>query len=323
MSPAVKRHACNPILTRADIPDVSPTVRDVTSVFNPGAVKLGERYLLLLRVQTRGRETVWMLADSGDGVAFTVRPELIEIEGATELDPPPIHLYDPRITRIGDETFVVASVDTETGCHLLVARMEADFRLRLVGFSRERQSRNGVLFSEKIGGRYCRLERPNRKRLSSGTLSGDEIWLATSDDLVDWRPERTVLAGRPHYWDELVGSGPPPLKTRDGWLHVYHGVARHLGGSLYQAGVCLLDLDDPAKLLARGRNNILEPREPYETVGQVPNVVFPSGLVVERTDDEGFARPDSRVLLYYGAADTCIGLAETTVERLLDACRVG
>jgi beta-1,4-mannooligosaccharide/beta-1,4-mannosyl-N-acetylglucosamine phosphorylase len=131
------------------------------------------------------------------------------------------------------------------------------------------------------------------------------------------------MRGRPRYWDELIGSGPPPVRTREGWLHVYHGVATHFGSAnVYQAGVCLLDLDDPSRVIARGRNNILEPREPYELTGQVPNVVFPSGLIAEDVDEDGCASTDSVVRLYYGAADTAVGLAETTVAWLLEACRV-
>jgi beta-1,4-mannooligosaccharide/beta-1,4-mannosyl-N-acetylglucosamine phosphorylase len=131
------------------------------------------------------------------------------------------------------------------------------------------------------------------------------------------------MAGRPHYWDEHIGSGPPPVRTRDGWLHVYHGVATHLvGRDIYQAGVCLLDLDDPTRVVARGRNNVLEPREPYELVGQVPNVVFPSGMIVDDFDEAGFARPESLVRVYYGAADTVVAMATTTIEDLLAACHV-
>ena len=82
-----------------------------------------------------------------------------------------------------------------------------------------------------------------------------------------------------------------------------------------------LDLTDPQRVLARGRNNILEPRELYELVGQVPNVVFPSGMIVEEFDAEGFAKPESLVRLYYGAADSVVGLATATVAELIEACR--
>ena len=130
------------------------------------------------------------------------------------------------------------------------------------------------------------------------------------------------MSGRPHYWDELIGSGPPPIKTREGWLHMYHGVATHFASAnIYQAGVVLLDLDDPTSVISRSTDNILEPRELYEMVGQVPNVVFPSGIIVEEFDDEGFAKPGSLVRIYYGAADTCIGLATTTIGELIEAAR--
>jgi beta-1,4-mannooligosaccharide/beta-1,4-mannosyl-N-acetylglucosamine phosphorylase len=154
-----------------------------------------------------------------------------------------------------------------------------------------------------------------------GVTSGDEIVLSRSDDLLDWRPVAPVMRGRLHYWDELIGPGPPPVKTREGWLLVYHGVATHLAGAcIYQAGAALLALDDPSKVLARTRDNILEPREPYEMTGQVPNVVFPSGMIVEGCDEQGFARADSRALIYYGAADTSVCLATTTVGELIAAC---
>jgi beta-1,4-mannooligosaccharide/beta-1,4-mannosyl-N-acetylglucosamine phosphorylase len=76
-------------------------------------------------------------------------------------------------------------------------------------------------------------------------------------------------------------------------------------------------------VLARCRCNVLEPRELYELTGQVPNVVFPSGMIVETYDAEGFAEEDSPVNLYYGAADTVVGLATTTIRELLDAAREG
>jgi beta-1,4-mannooligosaccharide/beta-1,4-mannosyl-N-acetylglucosamine phosphorylase len=131
------------------------------------------------------------------------------------------------------------------------------------------------------------------------------------------------MRGRLHYWDELIGSGPPPVKTRAGWLHVYHGVATHFAAAnIYQAGVCLLDLNDPSRLIARGRNNVLEPREPYELSGQVPNVVFPTGIIVDEIDAEGYAAPQSKLRIYYGAADTVVALATATVGELLEACDV-
>ncbi len=344
------RSASNPILTRDDIPDVAPDVIDVTSVFNPGAAVVDGRHLLLLRVQTRGRRTHLMMAESrpgatGDpGVDFDVRPELVELIGFERMGETVHHVYDPRITRVDGTWHVVLAVDVDSTCRLAVARTDDFRRLELVGAVGEGRDdgasapegassvqadtarawdavRNGVLFPERIGGRYAMLLRPNRVSAGEGLTSGDTITLATSEDLRSWRDDGDVMSGRWHYWDEFIGPGPPPIKTREGWLLVYHGIATHLVGSwIYQAGVVLLDLDDPTRVIARGRDNVLEPRETWEMTGQVPNVVFPSGLTVDTAAD-GFAEAGSELRLYYGAADTCVGLATTTVGRLLEACR--
>ncbi|MBU0637616.1 MAG: glycoside hydrolase family 130 protein [Planctomycetes bacterium] len=319
----MKRSPANPILTRTDIPDIPPDVVDVSSVFNPGAIRVGDRDLLLLRVQTRGRETVLMVAESGDGERFSVRPRIVEIAGLKTVAERLYHIYDPRLTRIDDTIFVVFAADTDSGCRLGVAQTVDFESFELVGFGGPEETRNGVLFPERLEGRFLRLERPNRVQLAGGVTTGSEIELAESDDLVTWHSLGPVMAGRLHYWDELIGSGPPPIKTRAGWLHIYHGIATHFASAnIYQAGVVLLDLADPRRVLARGRNNILEPREPWELVGQVPNVVFPSGAIVAGYDEEGFARPESIVRVYYGAADTVVGLATATISELLDACSV-
>jgi beta-1,4-mannooligosaccharide/beta-1,4-mannosyl-N-acetylglucosamine phosphorylase len=216
------------------------------------------------------------------------------------------------------------AMDTDQGCRLGTATTRDLSSLDFLGAAGDLDVRNGVIFPERIDGRYARLDRPNRIGFESGVTSGDEIRLSLSDDLVDWEPVGPVMSGRLHYWDELIGPGPPPVKTRDGWLLVYHGIATHLAGAcIYQAGAALLDLEDPKHVLSRTRDNVLEPREPYETTGQVPNVVFPSGMVVDEFDADGFATPDSRVLVYYGAADTCVGVATATIAELVGACEKG
>jgi beta-1,4-mannooligosaccharide/beta-1,4-mannosyl-N-acetylglucosamine phosphorylase len=312
----------NPILTRADLPDIPPRLVDATSVFNPGAVKSGGITYLLLRVQARSRETFMVVAESADGVRFVVRPEIVEWRGLEKVRDRIYHVYDGRITRLEGVLYVMFAMDMDGGCGLGLARTDDGLRgFEFLGLTSTDDVRNGVLFPEKIGGLYLRLERPNKAKLDGGPTTGSEIWLAGSDDLLRWRRLGPVMGGRFHFWDEFIGSGPPPVKTRRGWLHVYHGVATHFGSAnIYQAGVALLDLRDPAKVLGRSRGNILEPREPWELCGQVPNVVFPSGMVVEELDAEGFAKSESPVKVYYGAADTAVGLAVTTVGELLAAC---
>jgi beta-1,4-mannooligosaccharide/beta-1,4-mannosyl-N-acetylglucosamine phosphorylase len=322
----LRRRPEGPLLTRDDIPDVAPDVVDVTSVFNPGACSLEDgRAMLLLRVQTRGRRTVLMRAFGCGrrGKGCEVEPRLVEITGLEQLDADVHHVYDPRISRVEGRWYVLCAIDTDRGCRVGIFTTTDFARLDLLTVTGEEDARNGVLFPEKIGGRFALLERPNTVQPEGGALSGDTIVLRTSDDLLEWTTVGPVMNGRLHYWDEMIGAGPPPLKTEDGWLLIYHGVASHLGTGLYQAGAALLDLDDPSRVIARTRDNILEPREMYEMVGQVPNVVFPSGVILEPPREDGTYAPNAQVNVVYGAADTCVGVATATIAQLLDACRNG
>jgi beta-1,4-mannooligosaccharide/beta-1,4-mannosyl-N-acetylglucosamine phosphorylase len=319
---ALVRSSDNPIITAMDIPRMPPDIVDPSSVFNPGAVRWGQRYMLMLRVQTRGRRTHLVMAESDNGQEFNVWREPVHIPGLDRLGETIYHVYDPRITAVDDEFLVMFAADTDSGCRLGTARTK-DFRdFELVGLGDHPDIRNGVVFPHRFDGRYLRLDRPNRAVGRGEPASGDEIVLSESSDLLDWRPLGTVMRGRPRYWDERIGAGPPPVRTRRGWLLIYHGVATHFGSvSLYQAGVALLDLDDPLRLIGRSRENVLEPRAIYEAVGQVPNVVFPTGMIVDEIDADGFAAADSTVRIYYGAADTSVCLATGTVEGLLAAVR--
>jgi beta-1,4-mannooligosaccharide/beta-1,4-mannosyl-N-acetylglucosamine phosphorylase len=318
---SLRRCDCNPLLTRVDIPDLAPSFTDPTSVFNPGAVYFNNRYSLLLRVQSRGRETFLVPAHSDNGTQFNVASEVVTWRGLGKVAEQIYHIYDPRLTGIGDKLYILFAIDMERGCRLGLG-VTVDYQhFDFLGIVSDWDSRNGVLFPEQIGGRYLRLERPNKPLEAGCPNSGSVIVLSESEDLLTWRQVGPVMSGRAHFWDELIGSGPPPVKTREGWLHLYHGIATHfMTSNIYQAGVVLLDLNDPTIVKARSRNNILEPREAYEQVGQVPNVVFPSGMIVEEFDDDGYGLPESRVLVYYGAADTVVAVAETTVSQLLAAC---
>jgi beta-1,4-mannooligosaccharide/beta-1,4-mannosyl-N-acetylglucosamine phosphorylase len=318
----MNRHAKNPILTRIDIPDIYPNMIDATSVFNPGAIKFNDKYILILRVQNRGRETFLMKAVSHNGIDFLADNKLIEFKGIEKVKEKIYHCYDARVTFLEGRYYLMFAMDMETKCGLGLAVTDDFENYEFLGLTSNEDTRNGVLFPEKINGKYLRLERPNKVQLSGGPTSGNTIVVSESDDLLNWNMVEPLMSGRFHYWDELIGSGPTPVKTREGWLHVYHGVATHFGSAnIYQGGVSLLDLNNPAKLLARGRYNILEPRELYELTGQVPNVCFPSGMIVEEFDKEGYAKPESKVLIYYGAADTSVGLLETTVQELINEAK--
>jgi len=318
---SLTRHPKSPILTRLDIPDIEPYFTDVTSVFNPGAVKFGDKYLLMLRVQSRSRETFMVMAESLNGIDFTVENRIVDFRGIEKVKEKIYHIYDARITKLGSIYYIMFAMDMDGSCQLGLGKTIDFMNFEFMGIISNEDIRNGVLFPEKINGKYLRMDRPNRSVHDNGPTSGSTIWLSESDDLLHWKPMKPLISGRFHYWDEFIGSGPPPVKTQEGWLHVYHGIAGHFGSTnIYQAGVILLDLNDPSKLIRRSRRNILEPRELYELVGQVPNVVFPSGMIVEKFDKDGFAFPGSEVKIYYGAADTVVGLAITTIQDLIDCC---
>ncbi len=308
-----------PILTRKDIPDIPGEITNATSVFNPGAIKFDNDYLLALRVQKRSRETVTMIARSKDGVKFNVEPKIVDFQGLNKVEDTIYHCYDPRLTKIDNTYYIMFAMDMENKCSLGLAKTTDFDKFEFMGIVGNGDTRNGVLFPEKINEKYMRLERPNKVALDGGPTSGNAVWLSQSDDLLNWEFVCEVMSGRFHYWDERIGSGPPPVKTEKGWLHIYHGIAEHFGAaSIYQGGVALLDLADPSKIISRSNNNFLEPREIWELAGQVPNVVFPSGMIVEDYDEKGVAKMSSKVKIYYGAADTVVGLAETTIKELVE-----
>lgn len=332
----LRRHPNGPIITRRDLPPM-PGLIEPSAVFNPGAVRLDGVPHLLLRVQSRGRRTFLVPARGRTDRSFVCATVPTVLAGLDHLREPKSkhdlvvhHVYDPRLSLCEGCLLVVTAVDTDRGCRLVIWSAAGDPAAGFAGLERLEplavtgtgDTRNGVLFPARIGGRWLMLERPNRPQGDGAPASGDEVTLSSSADLKSWQPEGAVFSGRPRYWDELVGAGPPPLLTREGWLLVYHGVATHFRSvNIYQAGAVVLDRDDPRQVLARTAENILEPRAIYELTGQVPNVVFPSGLTVDRLDGDGCAPPEARVCLYYGAADTAVGLATTTVGALLDACR--
>ena len=314
-----KRHPKNPIISPKDIVSSNPEMIDVSSVFNPGGIQFGDKILLLLRVQNRGRETLLVKATSSDGVQFEIENEPIQINGLDKTDETIFHIYDPRITNMGDTYYIMAAMDVVGKCLLGLFHTSDFSSLEFLGFTGEEDNRNGVLFPEKINGKYASFDRPNKSLVESGVTTGDSIWYSESDDLIKWESKEMVMEGRPRHWDEYIGAGPPPVRTQKGWLMVYHGIAMHYQ-PIYQAGVVLFDLEEPWKVISRGRYNVLEPRELWEMVGQVPNVVFPTGLIVDSFDENGNASLDSEVKLYYGAADTHIGLAISTIQELIDAC---
>src|SRR5207244_7788363 len=166
-------------------------------------------------------------------------------------------------------------------------------------------NRNIVLFPEKIGGLYARLDRP----FEYGT--GGNIWISYFSDLVYWGRSECIMQSRGFVWDQgKIGPGAPPIKTKQGWLIIYHGITPRVNAKIYKAGVALLDLNDPRKVIARAKEYIMAPREMYERVGDVPNVVFTTAAIAYPEKDE--------LRIYYGAADTVFCLATAKISDLIE-----
>jgi predicted GH43/DUF377 family glycosyl hydrolase len=299
MSP-LKRYEGNPIITAAHVP------ADCWAVFNAGATKFDGRYLLLLRVEMRDRRSDFHVALSDNGYDFTVRPEPINYPLRPVEERYGSHRFDMRITEL-DGTYYcfhalwMGSLHCAIG--LAVTQDFVDFEP--MPYCSVPSNRNAVLFPEKIGGRYVRLERPE--------LPGGRgcIWLSESPDLVHWGRSRPLDVPVTGWSTKKLGAGAVPVRTDRGWLEIYHGVGPTCSTDTYFLGALLLELDDPSRIVAAPREFILAPEETYECVGQTPNVVFTSGAI---TDDDG------RLLVYYGGADQVVAVAESTVDALVDFC---
>jgi beta-1,4-mannooligosaccharide/beta-1,4-mannosyl-N-acetylglucosamine phosphorylase len=126
-----------------------------------------------------------------------------------------------------------------------------------------------------------------------------------------WGKSDCVCGPRPRYWDQYrIGASAPPIRTDRGWLEIYHGVKMTSGGPIYRIGTVMLDLENPAKVVGRCLEPLLSPRTDYERIGDVGNVCFACGAIVE---------PDGEVKVYYGAADTAICVALTTLGELIES----
>jgi len=129
---------------------------------------------------------------------------------------------------------------------------------------------------------------------------------------------RTFLMPRPNYWDsEKIGAGAPPLKTKFGWLHIYHGVGRWKGKKAYALGIVITSLENPEKVIYRSPYPILEPEEYYEVEGWVPEVVFTCGVVPKYKDSTEILDENDEILVYYGGADEVMALAEGRIGDLV------
>ena len=238
------------------------------------------------------------LAWSDDGRRFEVedRPAFHPSGRAERLG-----IEDPRVTRIDGEYLITYTAVSEVGVCVGLAGTR-DFRsFDRLGVILPPENKDACVFPETVRGEYVLLHRP------SGAWCRPGMWIARSPDRVHWGRQAFLAGPRAGAWDALrIGAGPPPVRTPDGWLVIYHGAGR--GG--YGLGAMLLDLAEPSRVLARSREPVLAPERDYERAGFFANVVFCNGLI---------ERPGGELWLYYGGADRVTAGCRCTVQDLLDS----
>jgi beta-1,2-mannobiose phosphorylase / 1,2-beta-oligomannan phosphorylase len=229
-------------------------------------------------------------------------------------------MEDPRLVKIEHQyyiTYVVLSNYVRENPDVFSAlATTADFnefkRLGIVT-SKSAGNKDVVLFPEKFRHTldgvqtetYFSLHRPSTWIGPAYGVEKPSIWLGEGESLTSVE-KHTVLIKPEREWEELkVGAGVPPIRTKMGWLVIYHGVSRD---RVYSAGAAILDIKRPSTIIGRTRSPILEPEEPYERFGDVNNVVFPTGACIVNNE----------LFVYYGGADRVCCLAIANVDALLD-----
>ena len=215
-------------------------------------------------------------------------------------------IEDPRITFVPElEAYVIAyTAFGKVGPGVSLAKTKDFVHFEKLGLMMQPDDKDAALFPRKFADNFLLIHRP----VSS---EGADLWISESPALRTWgRAKLIIRARRGAWWDaNKIGLSPPPIETPEGWLVLYHGVRTHASGSLYRMGVALLDLNDPCVLIRRGPSWIMGPEAPYERMGDVSNVVFPTGYTIGEDGDT--------IHLYYGAADTSVCLATGSVKHLL------
>ncbi|CCH00470.1 glycosidase PH1107-related protein [Fibrella aestuarina BUZ 2] len=330
------RYSDQPILQTAD---VKPSVDgfDVLGAFNPAACRFGDEILLLLRVAEAPRpERGWLhvpIVELVNGKpALNVKqfrepkgdydPRVVTIDGQTYLtslshlrlarsrdgvhfkvDEKPFlfparadeafGIEDARITHVDGMYWITYTAVSANGPGVGLARTTDFQHVERVGMILPPPNKDVCLFPERIGGKLMMLHRP-----MVSDIGKPSIWLTESMDGLHWGNHRFIFGASGADWEYLkIGAGPEPMRVDDGWLVLYHGASTN---HEYSLALALLDAHDPAHVLDRSTAPLLTPERTWEREGFFPNVVFSNGWV---------RRPEGGWWVYYGAADSGVGLA--------------
>jgi len=293
------RHGHTPLITPADLPV------EVDAVFNPGVAEIDGEVVLLLRIEDRQGLSEIRVARSHNGLddwRIADRPLL-----QPDLPDFPFEEWgceDARVTQVAPREWVIAYTAYSRYGPAVALATTTDFEtVNRLGVVLAPTNKDATVFPQSFDGMNILLHRPV-------TGGYEHIWYAcASDSYTNWSQPGVLIPERGGpWWDGLrIGVGAPPLHTDEGWLLIYHGVKDMAGHPVYRLGLALLDLEDPRKAIARASRWVFGPEVSFERHGLVPNVVYTCGALV-RGDD---------IWMYYGAADTVIGLATARMSDLL------
>lgn len=292
---------------------------EAKAVFNPAAIYLEGKIHLLYRAMSEDNTSTMGYAVSRDGIHIDYRlpePVYVPTEPFEQKLTPGGNsgTEDPRITKIGNKIYMCyTAFDGRNPPRVALTWIKVDDFLNqkwnwtkpVLISAPDEDDKDAFVFPEKVKGKYLIVHR-----------SGEDIDLGFSPTLdfdgKTWLEEYRWIATRKGWWDsKKVGAAAPPIKTKAGWLMLYHGVS---DDGVYRVGAVLLDLKNPVKIIGRTDNPIFEPETPYEKEGQVSNVVFPCGNVLL----------GDKLFVYYGGADKVVGVATIKIQeiiRILKLCK--
>jgi len=323
----------NPVITRHHVPvhwrfdlnkETNPYFLErlgANATLNPGAIYFEGKYYLVVRFEGDDRKSIFALAVSDNGVdnfRFIDAPLTWE-----DIDKNETNMYDMRLVQHEDGwiygIYCSESKDPDVPAHDTSTALAQAGLVRTKDLkSWERlpnvktnspQQRNVVLHPEFIDGKYAFYTRPQDGFISTGTGGGiayglcDDILnpVIDKETVIDERVYHTVYEGK-------NGQGPAPIKTDRGWIHIAHGVRNTAAGLRYVLYAFATSLEEPDKIIAKPGGYFMAPFDD-ERVGDVSNVLFCNGAVVNENDE---------VFIYYASSDTRIHVATTTIERLVD-----
>jgi len=291
----LQRHPANPILKPNPLNEW-----EALNVFNCGVLHHNGLFHMFYRAQGVDYVSYIGYGVSADGVHFNrLQHPILSPQNERERR----GVEDPRVTHLADEgRFIMAyTAYSPQGVTPMFAESTNFITWQRIGpLVTGEENKDHALFPRQIGGRYVTFHR-----------RPPAIWIAYSDDLKRWEDFRVVMEPRTGHWDcNRVGAGGVPIETEHGWLVVYHAYDYE---HVYRLGACLLDLDDPTRVIARPGEFIMQPEEPWESKGDVPHVVFSTANPVV----------NGTIYVYYGGADRVIGLATCRLDELLDFARSG